>query len=101
MALTILFARHKFPAWAVYALSPGMLVIVLGARQYIKNFWAPSASEGKDKGTKVPLLPGMEEYNVAVSRTEDLLKTLEYLEYSWLLTSFVTFMIRKVWVVEA
>lgn len=71
-----------------------MLVVVLGARRYIKNFWAPQQdSRGKAVGPKVPLLPSMEEYNLAVQKTEDLLKVLEYLEYSWLITSFVTGMV--------
>jgi hypothetical protein len=98
MALTILFARHKFPGWVVYAASPAVLVTVLGARQYIRNFWAPTKdAEGKDVGAKVPLVPGMQDYNLAVQKTEDLLKVMEYLEYSWLLTSFVTFMLGEKW----
>lgn len=99
MALIILFARYRFPAWAVYASSPAMLVIILGARQYIKQFWTPTKNaEGKDVGTKIPLLPSMEDYNVAVQRTEDLLKVLEYLEYSWLLTTIFTYILGQKWV---
>jgi hypothetical protein len=95
-SLTISIARFKLPPWAVYASSPTMLAIVLGARLYIKNFWAPTTdAEGKDVGTKVPLLPSMQDYNLAVEKTEDLLKVLEYLEYSWLLTGFVTFMVHR------
>ena len=93
-AFTLLLARTYLPVWAVFTISPAMLVVVLGARRYIKNFWAPGQdSRGKDAGTKVPLLPSMAEYNLAVEKTEDLLKVLEYLEYSWLITSFVTGMV--------
>lgn len=68
-----------------------MLLVVLLARGYIKNFWAPEKDEkGDDKGVKVPPLPNMDDYNVAVRNTEDLLKVLEYLEYSWVTTSLVT-----------
>ena len=71
-----------------------MLVVVIVARRYIKNFWAPQQdSRGKDVGTKVPLLPSMDEYNLAVQKTEDLLKVLEYLEYSWVMSSFVVGMV--------
>jgi hypothetical protein len=69
-----------------------MLVIALASRQYIKGFWAPGEkdSQGKDKGTKIPL-PNMGDYNLAVQKTEDLLKCLEYLEYSWLISAVLGF----------
>ena len=70
-----------------------MLVIVLLARGYIKSFWAPEKDRrGKDVGARIPL-SNMEGYNEAVEKTESLLKILEYLEYSWLITSFVTGMV--------
>lgn len=88
-ALTMLLARDKLPSVLTFTISPAMLLIVTGARHYIRNFWTPTQdSRGKDVGSKVPLLPSMEDYNVAVQKTEDLLKVLEYLEYSWLITSF-------------
>jgi hypothetical protein len=87
-ALAMLFASGRLPKWAVYSISPAMLFVVLGCREYIKRFWAPTKdARGKDVGTKVPLLPSMQDYNLAVQKTEDLLAVLEYLEYSWLITS--------------
>ena len=65
-----------------------MIVFVVAARYYIKNFWTSTRdSRGKDIGGRVPL-PNMNDYNLAVRKTEDLLKVLEYLEYSWVLTTF-------------
>ena len=68
-----------------------MLLGMLLARGYIKNFWAPQTDfkEGKDVGKKAPPLPNLEDYNLAVEHTVNLLKALEYLEYSWLISSFV------------
>ena len=68
-----------------------MLIIIMLARGYIKNFWTPQASQNgkkKDEGTKLPL-PGLEDYNVAIKATENLLEMLQYLEYSWLITSLI------------
>ncbi len=77
-----------YSPWTRAFISPTLLAITIGARHYIKNFWAPGAtdSKGKDQGTRVPL-PKMGDYNLAVQKTEDLLKCLEYLEYSWVITS--------------
>lgn len=79
----------SLPKWFTFCASPVMLVTVLLARGYIANFWAPKkdARGNKDVGTQIPL-PNMEDYNEAVRKTEDLLQVLEYLEYSWVLTSF-------------
>lgn len=71
------------------ATSPALLILVLFARGHIKNYWAPK--DGKNS-TRVPL-PKMGDYNEAERQTEKLLKVLEYLEYSWVLTSFVNGMI--------
>lgn len=88
-ALIMLTLPNKMPTWAPYTISPAMLFIVLGARQYLKNFWTPTQdSRGKDVGAKVTL-PNMEDYNLAVQKTEDLLEVLKYLEYSWLITMVV------------
>lgn len=67
-----------------------MLVGVLFARAHIKNYWAPS--DGKTVGPRVPL-PNMGDYNEAQRKTQDLLKVLEYLEYSWVAASFVNGML--------
>lgn len=69
--------------------SPALLVLVLFARGHIKNYWAPT--DGKNI-TRVPL-PKMEDYNEAERKTEKILKLLEYLEYSWALTSFINGMV--------
>ena len=63
-----------------------MLVAVLVARNHIKNYWAPQ--DGKTVGVRIPL-PNMGDYNEAQKKTEQLLEVLEWLEYSWVLTSFV------------
>ena len=69
-----------------------MLLTILFARGHIKNYWNPNnqkdARSGKDVvGVRAPV-PGMEDYNTAQRKTEDLLKVLEWLEYSWLASSF-------------
>ena len=90
VSTTLLVTSKYLPSWAKYCASPVMLLVVLLARGYIKNFWAPQKDEkGKDKGKKAPPLPNLEDYNVAVTHTEKLLEGLEYLEYSWLISSFV------------
>lgn len=66
-------------------MSPAVLVGIHAARAYIKSYWAPK--DGKNS-TRVPL-PQMGDYNEAERRTENLLQVLEYLEYSWVLTSLV------------
>lgn len=67
-----------------------MLATVLLARGHIQNYWAPK--DGKTVGTRVPL-PRMEDYNEAQRATEELLQTLEWLEYSWVGTTFIAGMI--------
>lgn len=86
-ALSLILLQGYMSPWTRTAISPTMLLLVIGARRYIKGFWAPATdSKGKDQGTRIPL-PKMGDYNLAVEKTEDLLKCLEYLEYSWVLTS--------------
>ena len=82
-ATLILLPKDSISPWTRSCVSPTMLVLVIGARRYIKGFWAPSTdSKGKDQGSRIPL-PKMGDYNLAVQKTEDLLKCLEYMEYSW------------------
>lgn len=69
-----------------FCISPILLIMVMAARQHIKNYWAPG--DGKTVGTKIPL-PKLEDYNEAQKQTEELLGILEYLEYGWLASSFV------------
>lgn len=99
-----LYASQVAANWFVYhykvasylsltlpGISPVMLVGIIAARSHIKSYWAPT--DGKNS-TRVPL-PKMQDYNEAECRTENLLQVLEYLEYSWVLTSFVHGMIGK------
>jgi hypothetical protein len=74
-----------------------MLVLVLFARGHIKNYWSPEGDKKSDNGkptagVRVPL-PNMEDYNEALRKTEELLQILEYLEYSWVATSFISGMV--------
>ncbi|KAG8629289.1 hypothetical protein KVT40_003154 [Elsinoe batatas] len=69
---------HLIPRKYRVLASPAMLLITLGVRGHLYNFW-------KEKG-KVPMLKG---YNEAIDRTQDLIGVLQYLEYSWVLTSLV------------
>lgn len=89
-ATTLAAAGPMLPPYARFTASPVLLVTVLFARGHIKNFWAPGDS--KTVGTRLPL-PNMEDYNEAQRRTEELLMTLEYLEYSWVASSFVAGMV--------
>ncbi|TKA82506.1 hypothetical protein B0A55_01224 [Friedmanniomyces simplex] len=75
------------PPWFRLSASPALLIAVLLARRHIKKYWNPKdlASGG---GTRIPL-PNMEGYNEAQRRTDELLQTLEYLEYGWVATSFI------------
>ncbi|KAK3074310.1 hypothetical protein LTR53_003358 [Teratosphaeriaceae sp. CCFEE 6253] len=90
-SLTLAAAPQYLPHWLRMTLSPLLLVTVLGARGYIKNYWNPS--DKKDGATKVPPLPNLEQYNEAQKWTDDLLQTLEYMEYGWVATSFVAGMV--------
>jgi len=84
-------AGASLPSLVRYTLGPIMLLAVLVARNHIKGYWAPN--DGKTVGTRVPL-PNMEDYNEAQRRTEELLQTLEYLEYGWAASSFVAGFLR-------
>jgi hypothetical protein len=70
--------------------SPALLIGVLLARGHIKNYWNPD--DKKSVGTRIPL-PNMEDYNEAQRKTEELLTTLEYLEYSWVASSLFAAML--------
>jgi hypothetical protein len=84
------FVPKALPSWVRISVSPILLLVVLFARGHIKNYWAPS--DGKTVGYKVPL-PQIQDYNDAQKRTEELLKVLEYLEYTWVATSFINGML--------
>ncbi|KAK5108924.1 hypothetical protein LTR62_007726 [Meristemomyces frigidus] len=70
--------------WLRFSISPLMLGTVLFARHHIKNYWNPNDNE--TVGTRIPL-PNMEGYNEAQRRTEELLTTLQWLEYGWVTTT--------------
>lgn len=56
--------------------SPLLLVGTFFAAAHVGDFW-------ENKG-KVPFVEG---YNEAISRTKDMIVTMEYLKYSWLVTA--------------
>lgn len=89
---TLAFFANSLPKTIHISLSPALLILVLLARGHIKNYWAPS--DGKTVGVRIPL-PKMQEYNVAQQQTENLLKILEWLEYSWVTTAFINGMLVK------
>ncbi|EMC96197.1 hypothetical protein BAUCODRAFT_70754 [Baudoinia panamericana UAMH 10762] len=89
-ATTLASVGARLNPWVRFGISPVMLLTVLFARGHIKNFWAPGDS--KTVGTRIPL-PNMEDYNEAQRRTEEVLGTLEYLEYGWVATTFIAGML--------
>ncbi|KAF2150025.1 hypothetical protein K461DRAFT_296419 [Myriangium duriaei CBS 260.36] len=58
--------------------SPTVLIAVLLVRGHVHNFWTNKS--------KVPMAAG---YNAAINSTEQLLNILQYLEWSWALTSLI------------
>lgn len=88
---TLAFYYFSLPKWLRISLSPIALVIVLAARRHMKNYWAPR--DGKTAAMKIPL-PNMKEYSQATLQTQDILKILEYLEYSWVVASVVNAVVR-------
>ncbi|KYG41567.1 hypothetical protein M433DRAFT_75580 [Acidomyces richmondensis BFW] len=85
-AIVLVIFDPYVPPMLRFCISPILLIMVMAARQHIKNYWAPG--DGKTVGTKIPL-PKLEDYNEAQKQTEELLGILEYLEYGWLASSFV------------
>lgn len=84
-ALTLAVYYTSLDRWVRFAISPANLLLVMAARTHMKNYWAPK--DGQSAAMKIPL-PNMKAYSEATEHTEDLLRTLEYLEYSWVATSF-------------
>ncbi|GAB7365388.1 hypothetical protein MBLNU230_g6466t1 [Neophaeotheca triangularis] len=72
------------PAWLRYVGSPFVLFAVSVARAHVAGYWAPQ--DGKNVGVRVPL-PKMEAYNEAQKKTEDMLQVLQWLQWSWGVTS--------------
>ncbi|KAK9776093.1 hypothetical protein AB5N19_12072 [Seiridium cardinale] len=67
--------------------SPAMCAGIFFARKHMAQYWTGS-TQGKSAGLRVPL-PKMGDYNEAQKSTEELLKVLDYLMFSWLATSLV------------
>lgn len=67
--------------------SPIMAAGVYFARIHIAQFWSGS-KEGKTAGARLPL-PKMGDYNEAQRGTEELLKILDYLMFTWGATALV------------
>lgn len=75
--------RHFLSDTMRWWISPAVVVAIFLARNHVKHFWEGSA--------KVPV-PGMADgYNNAISKTNSLLKTLEFLMYTWSTTAVLTF----------
>jgi hypothetical protein len=89
-ALILSLTPTTLPGGIRFCASPLLLLGTLFARNHIKNYWAPK--DGRTVGTRVPL-PKMEDYNEAQRQTQQLLETLEYLEYGWVVSSFVAGML--------
>lgn len=86
VAALLLAARgSSFSLLVRYLASPVMAAGIWFARAHIQEYWT---RDGKTVGTRVPL-PKMGDYNEAQKRTEELLKVLEFLLFSWGLTSVV------------
>ncbi|KAK0345548.1 hypothetical protein LTR91_025353 [Friedmanniomyces endolithicus] len=90
-SLTLAIGSPYLPAWFRLSASPALLVAVLLARRHIKQYWNPKDLPSGG-GVRLPL-PNMEGYNEAQRRTDELLQTLEYLEYGWVGTSLVAGML--------
>lgn len=88
-AFSLAFFPNTLPKLMRMTTSPALVVLILFTRGHIKNYWAPK--DGKNI-TRIPL-PKMEDYNEAERKTETLLQVLEYLEYSWVITSFINGMV--------
>ncbi|PNS16029.1 hypothetical protein CAC42_4430 [Sphaceloma murrayae] len=69
---------HLIPRKFRVLASPAMLLVTLLARGHLYNFWKSRA--------KVPMVKG---YNEAIDKTQTVIGVLQYLEYSWVLTSLV------------
>ncbi|KAF2722144.1 hypothetical protein K431DRAFT_293786 [Polychaeton citri CBS 116435] len=83
-ATALAIQGDDLPGWVKSFANPALLLGVFFARGHIKSYWAPS--DGKTVGFKVPM-PGMQQYNEAQTKTERLLQVLEWLQYSWVVTS--------------
>jgi hypothetical protein len=86
VSLFLVFRGSSQNVLVRYLASPVMVAAVFFARTHIQDYWA--GKDGKTVGKRVPL-PKMEDYNEAQRKTEELLKVLEWLMFSWFATSLV------------
>lgn len=70
---------------------PGMVAVLLLARQHMQNYWAPKG-DGKKVGAWKPPVKMLEDYNEAQRRTENILAILGVLGYSWAVAAVVVFL---------
>jgi len=71
--------------------TPGMVAVLLLARQHMRNYWAPKG-DGKKVGAWKPPVKMLEDYNEAQRRTENILAILGVLGYSWAVAAVVGFL---------
>ncbi|KAM0710908.1 hypothetical protein Q7P35_001646 [Cladosporium inversicolor] len=79
-SLALTFSPESLPSAVLYGASPALVILILLARNHMKNYWAPK--DGKTVGVRVPL-PNMGKYNEAQRATEQLLEVLQWMEWSW------------------
>lgn len=70
---------------------PGMVAVLLLARQHMRDYWAPKG-DGKKVGAWKPPVKMLEDYNEAQRRTENILAILGVLGYSWAVAAVVVFL---------
>ncbi|QIX01534.1 hypothetical protein AMS68_007051 [Peltaster fructicola] len=80
-ALTLATIPSHLPFYVRFMMSPALLIGSIAARQHIVSFWGPQG------GTRVPL-PKMGDFNQAQRKTKEVLNVLQWLEWSWVATSF-------------
>ncbi|RYP24981.1 hypothetical protein DL765_000209 [Monosporascus sp. GIB2] len=69
-------------------LAAAMAAAVAAAGAHVRGFWAPKGGDGRTAGKTVPL-PKMGRYNEARRHTEEILKVLDWMTYSWVLAAVV------------
>ncbi|RYP90478.1 hypothetical protein DL770_003389 [Monosporascus sp. CRB-9-2] len=62
--------------------------VVAAARAHVRGFWGPPNGDGRTAGKKIPL-PKMGRYNEAQRHTEEILKVLDWVTYSWVVAAVV------------
>ncbi|RYP69626.1 hypothetical protein DL771_005990 [Monosporascus sp. 5C6A] len=65
-----------------------MAAVVAAAGAHVRGFWGAPRGEGRTAGRRVPL-PKMGRYNEAQKHTEEILKVLNWMAYSWVVAAVV------------